>query len=341
MCFPPKRFFYFAEDAYAQEEKFVPILDFSNCRVFIKYNAPSVTVFRYLDQWLTSWHYGSNIYSLSLEHRFTTREKAVEYLETMFWEEWKLKKYLIPSSLNINSCFTFVFHPEEHILKLVAGRNLTNFEEYSWKNLIEISQTFQWQVVEQVENVIEKLDFSKEENYLSVCKDLVAYARRLNPVTTEGLVVCCHDFTRVAFKSPHYIALAVDLPQYVYPREKLKYFFNIVRSVMFFQYESLFVKYFPNWKLWFEFVKDLILDFCGEVDELWKKAKNLSSKELASLDAPKDLKSILLNMQKFQFKNMKEYFIDPKVQEDNRFNLLVEPFLYKYISPSHPPVDHD
>jgi tRNA splicing ligase len=148
--------------------------------------------------------------------------------QQLFWQVWQELGYQLPSETD--HCFIFelmtpynrvVVKHQQNKLVLHGVRNRVNLQE-------EAPQTwadrYGWQVV---------ATFA-----LNNLKSIIAAAQTLDPLTSEGYIICDRAFRRIKVKSPQYVALA-HLREGFSPRRLLEIVMN--------NEGEEFLVYYPEW----------------------------------------------------------------------------------------------
>lgn len=187
----------------------------------------------------------------------------------LFWKVWQELGYQYP--LEIDHCFIFelitpynriVVQPKENQLVLHGVRNIQTLEESEpslWAN------QYGWQLVPSYP--------------LTSWTEVIKAAEILDPLTSEGYIVCDAEFHRIKVKSPQYVAIS-HLREGFSSR-------RMIEIVLTNEGEE-FLSYFPEWRELYERTKARYLSLVQEIEEIYQQHQHIElQKDFAA--AIKDL----------------------------------------------------
>lgn len=225
-------------------EKHAPTIDWNTARVYEKLDGSLMVLYYYKGFWQVQTSgradAGGGVGSLPFSFR------------DLFWNTWKELKYSLP--LQTNRCYMFeLCNPYNRVVVQHTEVSLTLCGVRNLDNLLEEDPLF-W---------AEKYGWATPSMYsLNSLPQIVKASEFLDPVKSEGYVVCDNNFTRIKIKSPNYVDIAFFAKQSFNSK-------RMVRLVVLNE-GAEFLNYFPEWKEhydgWLEKYNSLIAniekDYC-------------------------------------------------------------------------------
>ena len=212
----------------------------------------------------------------------------------LFWKVWSELKYTLP--INTNFCYAFelctpynrvVVPYKKNRIVLHGVRDLITMEE---KPIVVNAEFNHWEP-------INRLLLSPEDHHNL---DVVKLAEDLDPMQTEGFVVCDANFNRVKVKSPKYVALhhAIDG---MTPRRMLE----IIQK----NESSEFLSYFEEFQDLYESINDKFVALVDSTKETYDQFRDIENQKEFALNV-KDLPcaGALFAVRSKKFKDFWDYY---------------------------------
>lgn len=183
VCYTYNKFFNYGEGS-ADE------IDWSSARVYEKLDGSLMTIYFYDGQWHVS--------SSGMPDAAGPVNAGNISFADLFWKTWNELGYSEPE--DTNCCYSFelmtpynrvvVRHKESKIV-LHGGRRLSDFKEL---NPVVEAHNWGWECV--------------KTHSLSSWDDIESASKELDPMESEGYVVCDAQYNRVKVKAPAYVAIS-------------------------------------------------------------------------------------------------------------------------------------
>jgi hypothetical protein len=288
ISYPYDKFFNYGEGH-------APEIDLSSVQVYEKLDGSLMTLYYYDSQWQVSSS-GTPDGSGEIKGcRFNLAE--------LFWQVWQEFNYQLPT--DIDHCYMFelmtaynkiIVIPEHNRLVLHGVRNIRNLlesapqtwaDQYGW----EAATTYP----------------------LSNIAEVKTAANLLNPLVTEGYVLCDRHFNRVKIKSPQYVAINHLLGGFKA--------LSLVKIIVANEGEE-FLVYFPEWTVLYRQMKQRYQAMLLEIEANWQQYKDIPIQKdfaLAVQDLP--YKSILFALRQGKIQSIQESLQDEPVHK------IIEQFL--------------
>jgi len=179
----------------------------------------------------------------------------------LFWQVWNELEYELPDDKYNDYCFMFeLLTPQNRVvvpqfknrIVLHGLRNIQTLMEFSPQSVKHLG----WEVV-------------RTFNFNSF-DDVLQTSQELDPLETEGYVVCDANFNRLKIKSPKYVALH-HLKDSATPKNML----SIIRMGE----NQEFLVYFPEFADCFHEIEQRYNDFIDKILTVFDKTKNIESQK--------------------------------------------------------------
>jgi len=272
VSYPYDKFFNYGE-GHADE------IDWSTARVYEKLDGSLMTLYYYDKHWHVA---SSGMPDAGGEVMGTTTT-----FRDLFWKTWKDLRYQLPRDKNY--CFMFemmtpynrivVRHKESRIV-LHGARRLTDFRELN-------------PVVEAHHNGWECVPIYP----LGSWDDIELAARELDPMESEGYVVCDAQYNRVKVKAPQYVAVA-HMKDGFSTRRMLE----IVRT----NENSEFLSYYPEYTDMYYEIRMKYERLLGEMQGFYDGIKHVEEqKDFAKLATQKKYSGALFSVRREKVSDFK------------------------------------
>ncbi|KAL0490078.1 bifunctional polynucleotide kinase/RNA ligase [Acrasis kona] len=249
VCLPYTKFFNMDEDQSAYKKH---RFDFSTATVYEKLDGSLCTLYHYKDKWHVSSSGVPDAAGLLSNHntRLEKDEKPIKFCD-LFWDIWKNLGYTLPVDTNKCYMFEMVTHrhvilcrPEQEEIILHGVRDMRTLleerpQEHALMNNWKCVQTHSFESLQHVKNS----------------------TRFLNPIKSEGYVVCDANFNRVKIKSPQYVALS-----HISYNDKNKVNARMMLSVIKTNEGSEFLSYFDKHRELYDTMKGYYDDFYAKLE---------------------------------------------------------------------------
>ncbi len=251
------------------------------------------TIYEKLDGSLCQLYYYDNEWRVATSGTPDASGEVGSYKKTfkdLFWEVWNELGYLLPKDKNKTYLFELmtpynrivVRHLKNRIV-LHGARHKVDFFEYrpdyfdtNW----EVVKTFNFNSIENVLDSVEKL----------------------NPLESEGFIVCDANFNRVKVKNAQYVAMS-HLAQNMSFRSMLE----VIRK----NESSEFLVHFPEFAELFYKTKIKYESLISEINGFFEGIKHISNqKDFALLATQKTYSAALFRMKAGKVRSFKDYLKD-------------------------------
>jgi hypothetical protein len=285
VSYPYDKFFNYGEGRAA-------VIDWMSARVYEKLDGSLMTLYFYAEK----WHISSSgmadaagkIHNCDLNLN----------LGELFWQVWSELNYQLP--IDTENCYIFelmtkfncpIVIPQQNSLTLHGVRNIKTLAESDpqiW------ADKYGWAIV-------------KAYNHLTNDTEVKAAANLLNPIDSEGFVICDRHFNRVKVKSPQYVAIAHLMGGFSAIR--------VVRILVANEGEE-FLVYFPEWSDLYRQMKQQYQLLLDEIEANWQQHKAISvQKDFALAIKNLPYQGILFALRSGKIKTIKESLQDDPVHK--------------------------
>lgn len=186
----------------------------------------------------------------------------------LLWNVWRELGYRLPRATQF--CYMFelmtphnrvVVRHERNRLALLGVRNLETLEEDGPEFA---AQLYGW-------------EYARSFPFDS-CHAVLVAARDLDPMDSEGYVVCDSAFRRVKMKSPQYVALAHMRDSF-----SLRRMLEVIRL----NEGDEFLSYFPEWGGLYADLRGRYDGLCAEIEARYAEIKDVGEQKAFALEATK------------------------------------------------------
>ncbi len=241
ISYPYNKFFNYGEGHGAK-------IDWSSAKVYEKLDGSLMVLYFYDGKWQVQ---SSGTPDASGQvHNFN-----MTFAE-LFWQVWEELKYPLPEE--IEQCFMFelttpynrvLVRQNENNLILHGARNINSLLESDpsiWSN------KYGW-------NLVKSYSLTSWEDVIIACQNL-------DPMASEGYVVCDRNFNRVKVKSPQYVAIS-HLRENFSPRRMIE--------IVITNEGQEFLSYFPEWTDLYNKIKSRYDSLIAEIEENYRKYQHI------------------------------------------------------------------
>lgn len=281
VSYPYNRFFNYGEGHAAD-------IDWSSARVYEKLDGSLMTLYYYAGEWRVA---SSGRPDACGEVMGTTTT-----FSELFWKVWNQLDYQLPT--DTDCCYMFemmtphnrvvVRHPMSRIV-LHGGRCLSDFREL---NPVVEARRYGWECV--------------QIHQLQSWDDIMAAAKELDPMESEGYVVCDANYNRVKVKSPQYVAVAHMKDGFTTRR-----MLEIVRT----NENSEFLSYYSEYESLYWKIKVKYEHLVGKIEGFYEAIKHVDDRKQFALSATTQKYSGTLFSLKFgKVNNVREFLADMNIR---------------------------
>lgn len=283
VCFPYKRFANYGEGWAAE-------VDWSSARVYEKLDGSLMTLYFYDGSWQVS---SSGMPDASGE----VNGYGITFAE-LFWQVWSKLGYKLPDDTGV--CYMFelmtaknrvvVRHTEDRIA-LHGARRLSDFREL---NPIVESHHHGWECVKVFP--------------LTSWDEVVEASKHLEPMESEGYIVCDANYNRVKVKSPQYVAVSHLRDSVGMSRRKL---LELVRT----NEGSEFLSYYPEFTNDYNDIKYKYERLLGRMEGFYDGIKHVEErKDFAKLALTQPFSDAMFQMKYGKISDFKQYVRDMQIK---------------------------
>ena len=242
VSYPYDKFFNYGEVHAAH-------VDWESAQLYEKLDGSLMTLYHYQDQWRVQSSGTADASGDVGGFKFTFAE--------LFWQVWQEKQYILPTQTD--HCFMFELctkfnrivdpHSENRLI-LHGVRNLSNNQEQD-PSLPEYTN-LNWEIVTTAP--------------LKSADKLIEQSKKLDPMESEGYIVCDRDFQRIKIKSPQYVAIS-HLRDGFSPRRLL--------TIVVTNEGSEFLTYYPEWQEAYDSVQAKFEQLIAQIEADYEQYKDI------------------------------------------------------------------
>lgn len=236
-------------------ESYAPKLDWDTAKVYEKLDGSLMTLYYYQGEWRVQ---SSGMADAAGEvHGFGYT------FSQLFWKVWQDNDYQLPAETNC--CFMFelmtpynriVVRQNSNSLVLHGVRDRLNQKESqpgNWAN------KYNWQVVEIYP--------------LQTLEEIIELTNNLDPMESEGYIVCDAQFNRIKIKSPNYVAIS---------HVRGGFSSRKILEIVVTNEGEEFLNYYPEWQKLYQQIEAKYNELVQRIEEEYRQYQNLpTQKEFA------------------------------------------------------------
>ncbi len=174
----------------------------------------------------------------------------------LFWKVWQELGYQLPEETD--QCFIFeLMTPYNRIVVQLKNNQIVLHGVRNTKTLLETDPSI-W---------ANKYGWELVASYpLTSWKEVIEAAQHLDPMDSEGYIICDANFNRVKVKSPQYVAISHLRAGFSTRR--------LIEIVLTNEGEE-FLAYFPEWSELYQQVKDKYQSLVEEIEEAYRQHEHI------------------------------------------------------------------
>ncbi|MCC0176315.1 2'-5' RNA ligase [Waterburya agarophytonicola K14] len=229
-------------------ESYAPKLNWDAARIYEKLDGSLMTLFYYEGEW--------RVQSSGMADAGGDVSGFKYTFQSLFWKVWQELDYQLPTETEY--CFMFelmtpynriVVRHDRHKLVLHGVRNKVTLKEEDpqiW------TDKYNWQLVATYP--------------LQTLEEIVAMTDKLDPMDSEGYIICDREFKRIKVKSPQYVAIS-----------HLKTGFSSRRmlEIVVTNEGEEFLNYYPEWQELYQQIATQYNALIEEIEEQYYKYQNI------------------------------------------------------------------
>lgn len=283
ICFPYSRFYNYSESGSDE-------IDWSSARVYDKVDGSLMTLYYYDNQWQVSS-------SGTPDASGNISDISSSTFKDLFWKTWNEMGYTLDYA-NKNYCYMFelctpynriVVHHKTPKIVLHGARDLRSLKE---SNPIVEAHKNNWECV-------------KTYN-LQSWEDIIKVSKELDPMKSEGFVVCDCEYNRVKVKSPQYVALS-----HIRDSFSVRRMIEIIRT----NEHAEFLSYFEEFKDMFNEIKPKFEYLVGKIEGFYEAIKHIEErKEFAMIAKSQKFSAILFGIKFGSMSSVREALVNTNIK---------------------------
>ena len=257
-----------------------PKLNWETAKVYEKLDGSLMTLFYYQGEWRVQSSGMADAAGEVNGFKFTFAQ--------LFWRVWQELGYQLPTETSY--CFMFelmtpynrvVVRHDRNRLVLHGVRDKFTLQE---DNPQIWTDKYNWQLVERYS--------------LTTLREIIALTNELDPMDSEGYIVCDTDFKRIKVKSPQYVAIS-----------HLKTGFSTRRmlEIVATNEGEEFLNYYPEWRDMYQKIEAKYNALAKDIEEEYQKHKDISiQKDFAMAVKHLDCSNILFALRAGKSNSVRE-----------------------------------
>jgi len=266
-----------------------PKLNWDTAKVYEKLDGSLMTIYYYQGEW--------RVQSSGMADAVGEVNGFKYTFSQLFWKVWQELNYQLPAETNY--CFMFelmtpynriVVRHDRHKLVLHGVRNKLTLEE---ENPSIWSDEYSWQLVESYP--------------LQTLAEIIAIADKLDPMQSEGYIVCDTEFNRIKVKSPQYVAIS-----------HLKTGFSTRRmlEIVATNEGEEFLNYYPEWTKIYQQIKAKYNNLIAEIEAQYQQYQSIAiQKDFAIAIKHLTYSGILFSLRSGKSSSVKESLAETSIQK--------------------------
>ncbi len=261
-------------------EGHAPEIDWTTAKVFEKLDGSLITLYHYRGEWHVST-------SGSPDASGPTMANGPTFAE-LFWRVWHDLSYATPADTSL----CYMFELMTPLNRIVVARTSSNIVLHGARRIATLEEirpedaNAGWRVVKQYA--------------MGTIGDVVASAVELNPMETEGYVVCDARFNRIKVKSPQYVAI-----HHLRDSLSVRRMIDIVRT----NEGNEFLNYFPEFEPLYREVKQRYDNLVAETERTYQEYKNIPvQKDFALAIQHYPFKSAMFSVRNGRAESFQQHF---------------------------------
>ena len=242
VSYPYDKFFNYGEGH-------APKLNWDTAKVYEKLDGSLMTLYYYQEKW--------RVQSSGMADAVGQVSGFQYNFSQLFWKVWQESGYQLPQETE----YCFMFELMTPYNRIVVRQNSNSLVLHGVRNIQTLAE-------EQVNNWGRKYDWQLVNSYsLQTIEEIIEASNILDPMDSEGYIVCDRNFKRIKIKSPQYVAIS-----------HLKTGFStrrIIEIVVTNEGEE-FLAYYPEWKELYQQVRDKYDALVKDIETDYFQYKDIS-----------------------------------------------------------------
>ena len=261
-------------------ESYAPSLDWDTARVYEKLDGSLMTLYYYQQEW--------QVQSSGMADGTGEVNGFKCTFAELFWKVWHDNNYQLP--IETNCCFMFELMTPYN--RVVVRQNSNSLVLHGVRDRLSLKESepnnwrdkYKWQVVETYP--------------LQTLAEIIELTNKLDPMESEGYIVCDARFNRIKIKSPNYVAIA-HLRSGFSSRRMLEIVAN--------NEGEEFLNYYPEWQELYQQIEAKYNALVKVIEEQYEQHKDIAEqKDFALVVKHLPYSGILFNLRKGKSQSVKE-----------------------------------
>ena len=265
-----------------------PTLDWNTAKVFDKLDGSLMTLYFYQDEW--------RVQSSGMADAIGEVNGFDFSFAELFWQVWQELNYELPK--NTDLCFMYELCTKFN--RIVVRQHANNLILHGIRNIKTLKEVHLDDYQEHNWNVVDTYELNNLE-------DIVANCNQLDPMESEGYIVCDRNFNRIKVKSPEYVAIAHFRDSFS-PRRMLQ----IIRA----NEGEEFLSYYPEWQELFDEIKAKFNRLKAEIESTYAQHSHIENqKEFALAIKELPYAGLIFNLRKNKINSIAEGLKETTIQK--------------------------
>ena len=238
-----------------------PKLDWDTAKVYDKLDGSLMTLFYYEGEW--------RVQSSGMADAAGEVNGFKYSFAQLFWKVWQELDYQLP--IETNYCFMFELMTPYN--RIVVRHDCNKLVLHGVRDKVSLQEA-------DPQIWADKHNWQLVKTYpLQTLKEIIALTNELDPMTSEGYIICDRDFKRIKVKSPQYVAIS-----------HLRTGFSTRRmlEIVATNEGEEFLNYYPEWRELYRQIESKYDALVEEIEQSYQKYKDIPIQKDFAL-AVKDL----------------------------------------------------
>lgn len=261
-------------------ESHAPKLNWDTARLYEKLDGSLMTLYYYQGEW--------RVQSSGMADAAGEVNGFGYSFGELFWKVWQDKNYQLP--IETNYCFMFELMTPYN--RIVVRQNSNNLVLHGVRDRLTLKEAdpqiwgdkYKWEVVKTYP--------------LQTLTEIIELTDKLDPMESEGYIVCDRKFKRIKIKSPNYVAIA---------HLKTGFSSRRILEIVATNEGEEFLNYYPEWQELYSQIEAKYNELIEAIEAEYKQHQNIAEqKDFAMAVKHLPYSGILFNLRKGRTKSVKE-----------------------------------
>ena len=266
-----------------------PQLDWNTAQLYEKLDGSLMTLYYYQGKWRVSSSGMADAAGEVNGFGYTFSE--------LFWKVWQDKKYQLPRETNC--CFMFELMTPYN--RIVVRQNNNNLVLHGVRDRLTLAES-------EPQLWSNKYGWETVETYpLQTLAEIIELTSKLDPMESEGYIVCDEKFNRIKIKSPNYVAIA---------HLKKDFSSRKILEIVATNEGEEFLNYYPQWQEPYDRVKTKYKDLVKAIEAEYQQHQEIvEQKDFAMAVKHLPYSGILFNLRNGKTQTVKESLAQTSIQK--------------------------